>query len=84
MYYPQTSIINKKLIKNRIDLTGKNLPGSEFLIIPHCGGKMKNLLSPKKNCQISSLVFSLVETLFSRNFCGRTVTVNFRNFHTPK
>ena len=45
-------------------------------------GKMKNLLSPKKIRQTNSLVFSLVKTLLSRNFCQRSVTVNFRNFHT--
>ena len=32
--------------------------------------------------QIISLVFSLVKTLLSRNFCQRSVTGNFRNFHT--
>ena len=32
--------------------------------------------------QINSLVFSLVKTLLSRNFCQKSVTVNFRNFHT--
>ena len=34
-------------------------------------GKMKNLLSPKKIRQTNSLVFSLVKTLLSRNFCQR-------------
>ena len=44
---------------------------------------MKNLLSPiKKIRQINYLVFSLVKTLLSRNICQRSVTVNFRNFHT--
>ena len=48
-------------------------------------GKMKNLLLPKKKKfrQIISLVFSLVIKMFlSRNFCQKSVTVNFRNFHT--
>ena len=36
----------------------------------------------KKFRQINSLVFSLVKTLLSRNFCQIIVTVNFRNFHT--
>ena len=42
-------------------------------------GKMNNLLSPIR--QINSLVFSLVKALLSRN-CQKSVTVNFRNFHT--
>ena len=46
-------------------------------------GKRKHLLSTKINFrQINSLVFSLVKTLLSRNFCQRSVTVNFRIFHT--
>ena len=32
--------------------------------------------------QINSLVFSLVKTLLSRNFCQKCVRVNFCNFHT--
>jgi len=32
--------------------------------------------------QINSVVFSLVKTVLSRNFCQKSVTVNFRNFHT--
>ena len=36
----------------------------------------------KKFRQINSLVFSVVKTLLSRNFCQRSVTINFRNFHT--
>ena len=32
--------------------------------------------------EISSLVTSLVKTLLSRNFCQKSVRVNFRNFHT--
>ena len=44
---------------------------------------MKKLLPPKKKFrQIDSLVFSTVKTLLSRNFCQRSVTVNFRNYHT--
>ena len=31
--------------------------------------------------QINSVVFSLVKTLLSRNFCLKSVTANFRNFH---
>ena len=44
--------------------------------------KNVNLLSLKKFRQINSLVTSLVNTLFSRNFCHRHVTVKFRNFHS--
>ena len=32
--------------------------------------------------EISSLVTSLVKPLLSRNFCQKSLTVNFRNFHT--
>ena len=32
--------------------------------------------------QINSLVLSLVKTLLSRNFCQRSLTLNFRKFHT--
>ena len=39
-------------------------------------------VNQKKFRQINSLVFSLVNTLLSRNFCQISVTVNFRNFHT--
>ena len=39
-------------------------------------------VNQKKFRQINSLVFSLVNTLLSRNFCQKSVTVNFRNFHT--
>ena len=42
----------------------------------------KFTVTHKKFRQINSLVFSLVKTLLSRNFCQRSVTVNFRNFHT--
>ena len=46
-------------------------------------GKMKNLLSPKKIFrQINYLVISLVKALLSRNFCQKSVRVNFCNFHT--
>ena len=31
--------------------------------------------------QITSLVFSLVKKLFSRNFCQKCVRINVRNFH---
>ena len=41
-------------------------------------GKTRNSLSPKVFFrQISSLVTSLVKTLISRNFCQKSVTVNF-------
>ena len=42
----------------------------------------KYTVTQKKFRQINSLVFSLVKTLLSRNFCQKSVTVNFRNFHT--
>ena len=32
--------------------------------------------------QINSLVICLVNALLSRNFCQKSVRVNFRNFHT--
>ena len=49
-------------------------------------GKMKNLLSPiKKFRQINCLVSSVVKTLFSRNFCQRSVvTLISRNFWSQK
>ena len=44
---------------------------------------MKHLLSTKKIFrQINSLVSSLVKTLVSRNFCQKSVKVNFCNYHT--
>ena len=45
-------------------------------------GKWKIYCHPKKFRQINSLVFSLVKTLLSRNFCQRSVTVNFHDFLT--
>ena len=42
----------------------------------------KFTVTHKKFRQINSLVFSLVKTLLSRNFCQRSVTVYLRNFHT--
>ena len=41
------------------------------------GGKMIDLLSLKKY-----FVKSIIKTLFSRNFSQKSVTVNFRSFHT--
>ena len=48
---------------------------------------MKNYCHQKKIRQIDSLLKSLdstfyVKTLLSRNFCQRSATVNFRNYHT--
>ena len=42
----------------------------------------KFAVTHEKFRQINSLVFSLVKTVVSRNFCQRSETVNFRNFHT--
>ena len=42
----------------------------------------KFTVTEKKFRQINYLVISLLKTLFSRNFCQKRVTVNFRNFHT--
>ena len=39
-------------------------------------------LTGKINRQINSLVFWSIKTLFSRNFCQKSVRLNFRNFHT--
>ena len=41
-------------------------------------------VTKEKFRQINSLVFSIVKTLLSRNFCQRSVSVNFNfcNFHT--
>ena len=47
---------------------------------PHCG-KTRNSISVKKNCEITSLVSSLVKPLLSQNFCQK-VWEDFRNFHT--
>ena len=41
---------------------------------------LKIYCHPKKNFVKSTLVFSLVKTLLSRNFCQKSVTVNFRKF----
>ena len=44
---------------------------------------MKKILSPRKKFrQIDYLVISLVKPLISRNFCQKSLRVNFRNFHT--
>ena len=40
---------------------------------PHCGKKIR---------QINYVVISFVNPLLSRNFCEKSVRVNFRNFHT--
>ena len=40
----------------------------------------KFAVTQRKIRQINSLVFTLVKTLLSRYFCGRFVTVKFRNF----
>ena len=50
----------------------------------HSVEKWKIYCHPKKFRQINSLVFTLVKTLLSRNFCQKSVTVNFRNFHTVR
>ena len=65
----------------KIDFT-KNLSERKILnfhtVLSQCG-KMKTLLSQKKNRQIN---YSVEEKLFSRNFSQRCVTVKFHNFHT--
>ena len=44
---------------------------------------MKKLtVKHKKFRQINYLIFSVLKTLLSRNFCQKSVTVNFRNFQT--
>ena len=44
---------------------------------------MDNILSLKFFLrQINYLVISLVKTLFSRNFCQKSVRLKFHNFHT--
>ena len=63
-----------------IDLTEKNLRGSEFLVFPHCAGQ--HCVCGKLFRQINSLIFSLVKTLVSRNFCKKSVRVNFCNYHS--
>ena len=55
------------------------------MVLSTCHTVWKNekfTVAPKKFRQIDSLVFSLVKTLLSRNFCQKSATVNFRNFHT--
>ena len=47
-----------------------------------CGKIEKFTIIQEKLRQINSSVLSLVKTLLSRNFCQRSLTVNFRNFHT--
>ena len=56
----------------------------EFLVFPHYDSveKQKKILSPKKSFVKSTLVFSLVKTLLSQNFCLGRASVKFRNFHT--
>ena len=44
----------------------------------------KFTLTEKIFRQINSLVISLVKSLFSRNFCQKSVRENFRNFHTVR
>ena len=45
-------------------------------------GKMKNLLLPKSFSVKLTLVIYLVNASLSRNFCQKSVRVNFCNFHT--
>ena len=47
----------------------------------HSVEKRKILSHSKKFRQINYLVISLVKSLISRNFGGKSVKVNFRNFH---
>ena len=48
-------------------------------------GKMRNSLSPRKYFIIITSVTCLVKTLLlSRDFCQKSVRVNFRNFHTVR
>ena len=49
--------------------------------LSHSAENYKNY-NYKKFRQINSLVFSLVKTSISRNFCERSVIVSYRNFHT--
>ena len=44
----------------------------------------KFTLTVKISRQIIYLVILLVKTLLSRNFCQKSVRVNFRNFHTVR
>ena len=64
----------------------KNLISRFFLLLlPKHSEKTRNLLLPlteKFFLQINYLVISLVNVLLSRNFCHKSVRVNFRNFHT--
>ena len=41
----------------------------------------KFTVAQKKFRQINSLVFSIVKTVLSRNFCHKSVRVNFHNTH---
>ena len=67
----------------------KNLISRFFLLLlPKHSEKTRNLLLPlteKFFLQINYLVISLVNVLLSRNFCHKSVRVNFCKFHTvPK
>ena len=66
----------------------KELIWRKFLnvIAVHSAWKSEKItvVTQDKIRQINSLVFSVVKMLLSRNFCQRSVTVNFCNFHTWK
>ena len=73
-------LYRKIAIFRHINVFAKAVDFTKFLSVAFYAqyGKMKNLLSPiRKFRQINSLVFSVVKTLLSRNFCQRSVTVNF-------
>ena len=70
----------------------KNFVKLTFLLkkIPQCGKVLKKAITLKNFHENhdrvrfmllfhTTLVFSLLKTLLSRNFCQRSVTVNFRN-----
>ena len=77
------------LLKNylRVDFTKKNFGERKFIVFPHYTAhceNCRNLLSPKKNIVKLTIhvEISLTKKLLSRNFCQKSVKVNFRNFHT--
>ena len=66
-------------------LLAKHLRGTKMMILPdflfveHTVWKIEKftVVTQHKFRQINSFVFSLLKTLLSRNFCQRSVTVNF-------
>ena len=70
--FVKVAVLLNKLLNSWFDETF--LGESKFFIFPHCAFPQSH--------SIVSHINSLVKTLVSRNFCQKSVRVNFCNYHT--